>query len=402
MQERMRAPRVASHLHQKPRLWHRHPLSRPLILRLRHPRLCLSKWQFPRTLPLRHLPIYTPQRRCMRKASLPSHHGDDGQSPPSTTPAHVPPGQPDVPRRVLHALDRPLMPWFHPPQPQPWPYAHALPRPRHPGPTRSGCEPPLSDMPLTSSMSPNASRCPMTAPHTSRPTRHALDPSHTCAEAPQHGPHADDAPCTQTVPHDLPGPPGTHLALSAAPPTWFHVARPRTMRPMHPRPSPPLHQCSWPPDQARASPTCSSPSYDPTHAPRPPSTRPDALGCTLPLLYTLLPPQTLPARYPHATPPLDASQPPSTCSNVFRHVLRPLQRAPAVKPRPTAFPPFLDMPHPVPHAPTTFDTPPPILDASHPFPTYLRHATHIRALFYSAGTLMHEGVHLLKKWGYME
>ena len=43
VQERMRAPGVASRLHQKPRLWHRHPLSRPLILHLHHPRLCLSK-----------------------------------------------------------------------------------------------------------------------------------------------------------------------------------------------------------------------------------------------------------------------------------------------------------------------------------------------------------------------
>ena len=41
----------------------------------------------------------------------------------------------------------------------------------------------------------------------------------------------------------------------------------------------------------------------------------------------------------------------------------------------------------------------PILDMSSPFLMYLRQATHIQALPYSSGTLMHEGMHLLKKMG---
>ena len=66
------------------------------------------------------------------------------------------PAPSDIPRRVLHAFDRPPTPRFHLPQPQPRPYAHVPPQPLWACPTLSACARLLRTCPRPSFMCPQA------------------------------------------------------------------------------------------------------------------------------------------------------------------------------------------------------------------------------------------------------
>ena len=177
----------------------------------------------------------------------------------------------------------------------------------------------------------------------------ALDPSHTHAKAPQHVPHTDDTTCTQTTPHDLPGPPPwTRPALSAGPLTWFHVAQPHTMCPRQPRPGPPLQR------HARPFTTCRRPPRPPLDAPRPlqhaqpllnvpPMPQAHALPClTSPTHPPMYPHPSRSSRpVPHTLATFEAPQPLSTCHRPYSMRLAPFRR---ISDMPCIFGPFSTLP----------------------------------------------------------
>ena len=242
------------------------------------PRCVLCIPHGPQPLPTRiPAPIYTPQCRLMRTASRPLHHGDDSRSPPTMTPAHVPPGQPDVPRRVLHALDRLPMPRFHSPQPQPRAYAHAPPNlfrrilapPSHPTamrwtpndtPRPVPCPATLSDVPRPP-MAPQADAQMCPGPFSRNPAslmRHChyrRIPHVPLMHQPQRRPHACELTTRDTprpfsmcrIPHrriptrsDLyddsptcPSPPGSIPTPFDRPPPILDVSHPFPTHPRH-------------------------------------------------------------------------------------------------------------------------------------------------------------------------
>ena len=189
---------------------------------------------------------------------------------------------------------------------------------------------------------------------------HAPSPPNAFRHAPpfRHAPHHSRTCPRPASRHlmraDTPRPPHTRPALSAGPPTRFHIARP-------PLDAPRPHQHAQPLFNVLPTPQA--------HAPTSPG-----MPCPLGM------------RPPHEDVPL------------AHH---------------SCFPAPLDAPHPVPHIPVTLDMPQPlsmrqrpIFNASHPFPKQQTCPVCIRdrplrsrPFLYSSGTLMHEGMHLLKNGG---
>ena len=302
----------------------------------------------PRPAPAAPTPHAAASPDAIRPAVLHGHspHAGHATRPPQPTPPTALPAA----RHAHHATDVALRRPPHQAGPTP-------PRPRHTDPTWSGCAPPLSDVPPTSSTSPDASRHPTAAPHTPRPLR-ACPALSACARLMKTCPrpiiHTPD-PQQRAAPHPTSG----HPFQCAQTPNGASSRRTDAPRPLFRAPQSVRHATAAT-DVSRTSPTCSSPSYSPMHASRPPRRR------------------LAPSR--RAVAPLDAFQCVPTGTATHRRTLTLDRRAP----------PTSDMFCFLPTCSTRCLRVPDMCTSSGPSRLHFQHM------------VMQRGHASLEKWGYME